>query len=266
MLENSFLGKSVKYKDNYDPTLLFAVPRELNRSKLQNINNFYGIDIWNAYEVSWLDNVGMPKTMVFSFFYDASSEFIIESKSLKLYLNSFNNTKFVSENVVKTTILQDISHTIQAETTIFPQNYNCTENISGFCLDNLAVECSKYQPEPTLLKTDNSLSDERLYTHNFKSNCLITGQPDFATIIIDYTGYTIEKKSLIQYLVSYRKHNEFHEHAVERIFCDIMEIVKPEKLSVYARFTRRGGVDINPFRTSNKNFLFDSLNFRTTRQ
>lgn len=264
-VNNSPLGKISTYISEYQPDLLFPIPRKLKRDEIHvpDVLPFKGMDIWNAYEISWLNSKGKPVVAWGEFIFLCESPNIIESKSFKLYLNSFNNTKFDSINDVAMTLQRDLSTACGAsvKVKIVPLN-ECSDNggwplipasslkYSGIYLDNLDIECDEYIVDPKLLKTQDVLVTEILYSDLLKSNCLVTGQPDWGSVCIEYTGNKIVHEDLLKYIVSFRNHNEFHEQCVERIFMDVMQYCQPEKLSVYARYTRRGGLDINPFRSS----------------
>jgi 7-cyano-7-deazaguanine reductase len=258
-LDNSVLGRNVAYKTEYDASLLFALPRQAKRDELgiPNPLPFFGIDIWNAYEISWLNPRGKPQIAIASFFIPADSPYIIESKSFKLYLNSFNQTIFNDTHTVQEQIKKDISQKvgtpIRMELTL-PTKFSTQtpKELEGILLDRLDIQVEHYTPNAALLKTipNTPPTTETLVSHLLKSNCLITGQPDWASIQIQYTGTEIDQASLLEYIISFRNHNEFHEQCVERIFMDILSQCKPQKLSVYARYTRRGGLDINPWRSN----------------
>ncbi|MDO6446431.1 NADPH-dependent 7-cyano-7-deazaguanine reductase QueF [Colwellia sp. 1_MG-2023] len=272
-LDKLTLGKTTQYISEYQPSLLQSVPRSLNRTELnltaENLP-FKGEDIWYGYELSWLNNKGKPVVAVAEFSFPCTSPNIVESKSFKLYLNSFNQTKFTDIHAVQTILCQDLTKTCgaQAKVTLFNVEECPALNIKQIpstCIDELDIEVEEYhlQPELLSLENDEENTDELLVSHLLKSNCLITNQPDWASIYIDYSGNKINHKSLLKYLISFRQHNEFHEQCVERIFCDIQRYCQPEKLTVYARYTRRGGLDINPFRTTENNKPFFA---RTIRQ
>ncbi|WP_286232775.1 NADPH-dependent 7-cyano-7-deazaguanine reductase QueF [Thalassotalea sediminis] len=260
-LENLSLGKNTEYASQYNPDLLQSVPRSLNRNELALIEGqlpFIGEDIWYGYEVSWLNSKGKPIVKVAEFRFPCTSPNIVESKSFKLYLNSFNQTKFPSEQAVKDAMVKDLSKTsaANAKVTLYPVD-NCPvlaiKNHSSQCIDDLDIEMNDYQLSSAHLSTEsNEEVTESLVSHLLKSNCLITNQPDWASLFVEYQGPKISHQALLKYVISFREHNEFHEQCVERIYCDIMEICKPTKLSVYARYTRRGGLDINPFRSSHQ--------------
>ena len=263
-LDKLTLGKTTKYSANYDASLLQAVPRQLNRSQL-NIDcsslPFNGEDVWYGYELSWLNNKGKPVVAVAEFRFPCSSKNIVESKSFKLYLNSFNQTKFSDMASVEKQLQQDLSKVAlaQAQVKLFKVTDCPALAIShepATCLDELDIDVEKYDIEPSLLLSDNNANEqvtEALVSHLLKSNCLITNQPDWASIYINYTGKKINHQGLLKYLISFRQHNEFHEQCVERIFCDIKKHCQVEELTVFARYTRRGGLDINPYRSTSTN-------------
>lgn len=252
------LGKHARYEEIYNPTLLCGIKRQESRTELgidQGELPFHGMDIWNAYELSWLNAKGKPEIAIAEIQVPCNSDSIVESKSLKLYFGSFNQTRFNSKEEVIHTIESDLSSTVHATVMVKlmmgeEQMQRTIDRIQGRCLDELDLEVSDYQLKPELLKnTEGAATSETLYTHLLRSNCPVTGQPDWASVLISYQGLPIESESLLRYLLSYRKHSEFHEQCVERIFMDIKKQCKPEHLTVYARFTRRGGIDINPFRS-----------------
>lgn len=251
------LGKIVDYAKHYDASLLQPVPRSLNRKTLplDKVPAFKGVDIWNGYELSWLNMKGKPIVAILQVVVPFSSPNLIESKSFKLYLNSFNGSQFESVTQVKSVITADLSacagEAIEVSI-VLPHEFNCMDTAidQGRCIDDIDITVDHYQPNPQLLKTHDSVITETVHSHLLKSNCLITNQPDWATIEIQYTGPQIDDAALLAYLISFRDHNEFHEQCVERIFCDIMLHCNPQSLSVFAKYTRRGGLDINPFRTT----------------
>lgn len=259
--EHSPLGKASAYVDQYTPDLLFPIARKTKRDeiKVPSPLPFYGYDLWNAYEISWLNAKGKPVVATAEIIIPATSDCLIESKSLKLYFNSFNQTRFDSEKQVEKHVIEDLSHATQSPVSvklslIDSVGSNTFEQLNGFCLDDLDIEINQYQPDPSLLLTDNKMTSETVYSHLLKSNCLVTGQPDWGSVEIQYSGHQISHAGLLKYLISFRKHNEFHEQCVERIFMDITRQCRPTELTVYARYTRRGGLDINPYRTSKPDF------------
>lgn len=260
-LDASPLGDVTAYRDRYAPELLFPVARCVQRRVLglnaEAALPFFGIDLWNAYEISWLTPGGKPVAVLGTFRVPAASSHIIESKSLKLYLNSFNQTTFASLSEVRDVMVRDLSAAAGADVEVFLWEAAALaqrplKNFAGILLDGLAVETGTYQPAPELLSlaAGDDLADETLVSHLFRSNCPVTGQPDWASVQIQYRGPRLRHESLLAYLISYRQHAGFHEHCVERIYLDIWQRCRPERLSVYARYTRRGGLDINPFRSS----------------
>lgn len=255
------LGRATQYPDQYDPSLLFPIARSENRLKL-NIRPdqalpFVGVDIWNAFELSWLNPKGKPKIAIAEFQIPADSPNMIESKSFKLYLNSLNNARFEDESEVRERLIADLSEVAgsQVVTRISPSDAIAKkgmQEMSGVLIDRLDIEIDpKLKADPNLLQVNESFGpiEQCLVSHLLKSNCPVTGQPDWASVQIRYQGRPILEEGLLRYLIGFRQLGEFHEHCVETIFCDIKRECKPEKLSVYARYTRRGGLDINPFRT-----------------
>ncbi|MBD8514973.1 NADPH-dependent 7-cyano-7-deazaguanine reductase QueF [Photobacterium sp. WH77] len=253
------LGQKSEYKDQYDPTLLQAVPRKLNRDDLSLSDDlpFTGYDIWTLYELSWLNSKGLPQVAIGEVRLPASSPNLIESKSFKLFLNSLNNTRFGSWQEVADILQKDLSACagMDVDVTIQPLSDFTDQPIvdfAGECIDEQDIEITSFDFEPELL--NNAASGEEveevLHSHLLKSNCLITSQPDWGSVRIAYKGKRIDREKLLRYLVSFRNHNEFHEQCVERIFMDLMRFCQPERLTVYARYTRRGGLDINPYRTN----------------
>lgn len=277
--ENSLLGKPAPYVDQYDASLLFPVARASKRVEMgvHGTLPFLGADLWTAFELSWLNARGKPQVALAHITVPCESLNIVESKSFKLYLNSFNNTRFVDAQEVRERIRADITEAVwrggvaQASVGVrmlLPDMFDRepVHEIDGLSLDRLDIECTQFTPAPGLLKSalGEAPVTEVLCSNLLKSNCLVTGQPDWASVQISYTGPQIDQASLLQYIVSFRNHNEFHEQCVERIFMDIWTRCQPLKLAVYARYTRRGGLDINPFRTSYPQPL--PPNIRTARQ
>ena len=271
--ENSSLGKASAYVDQYDPTLLFPMARADQRAGLGIVGAppFFGADMWTAYELSWLNTRGKPQVALAHITVPCESPNIVESKSVKLYLNSFNNTRFADARDVRERIRADINAAVGMGVgikTLGPEMFDRepVQELDGLNLDRLDVECLQFTPSPELLfsELDELPVEETLTSNLLKSNCLVTGQPDWGSVRIAYTGPPINQEGLLQYLVSFRNHNEFHEHCVERIFMDIWSRCRPLQLSVYARYTRRGGLDINPFRTSSPATL--PPNIRMARQ
>ncbi|HYC42660.1 MAG TPA: NADPH-dependent 7-cyano-7-deazaguanine reductase QueF [Noviherbaspirillum sp.] len=257
--EASPLGKPTAYQAEYTPSLLFPIPREQKRLEIgvSGTLPFFGMDIWNAYELSWLNARGKPQVAIASFTVPADSPNIIESKSFKLYLNSFNQTRIESPEALIEMLRTDLSNgfgsSVQVKLSL-PEAFSGLEmgELEGLLLDRLDIEVTEYSPNPGILKANHeeAIVEETFVSHLLKSNCLVTGQPDWGSVQIHYVGPQIDQERLLQYLIGFRNHNEFHEQCVERIFMDIMRQCKPQKLSVYARYTRRGGLDINPWRTN----------------
>ena len=263
--ENSPLGKAALYVDHYAPGLLFPIAREGKRQEIgvqSQALPFMGADLWTAYELSWLNPRGKPQVALAHITIPCESPCIIESKSFKLYLNSLNNSVFADAAAVQDTLRRDLSAAVSTPTQAFSVGVQLIDpdrfdqqpihELDGLNLDRLDIECSHFTPAPELLNaaTHEAPVSETLCSRLLKSNCLVTGQPDWGSVQIRYSGPQIDQAGLLAYLVSFRNHNEFHEQCVERIFTDIWRRCQPIKLSVYARYTRRGGLDINPFRTS----------------
>ena len=254
------LGKSTAYRDIYDASLLQGVPRSLNRDPLglkADSLPFHGGDIWTLYELSWLNARGLPQVAVGHVELDYTSVNLVESKSFKLYLNSFNQTRFDSWEAVQRTLERDLSACAQGKVTVALYRIDELEgqpiaHFHGTCIDEQDIEIDNYQFDTAWLENAASgkVVEETLVSHLLKSNCLITNQPDWGSVQISYRGPRIQREALLRYLVSFRQHNEFHEQCVERIFNDILRFCQPESLSVYARYTRRGGLDINPWRSN----------------
>jgi len=272
-LKSLKLGQKTEYASQYDRTLLQPVPRALNRDGLgitQNQPFTIGADIWTAYEISWLNEKGLPQVAIADIYLDYQSQNLIESKSFKLYLNSFNQSKFADFNAVQQTMQRDLSECAQGDVKVrlnpvAVYDSQKINHLQGDCIDEQDIQITSYEFNADWLKdcVSDEIVEEKLVSHLLKSNCLITNQPDWGTLYIHYIGKKINHEKLLRYVVSFRQHNEFHEQCVERIFCDLMHYAKPEKLTVYARYTRRGGLDINPFRSN-----FENLpeNLRLARQ
>ena len=281
------LGEDALYIDKYQPDLLNPIARSLSREKPSGspLADFSGVDIWTAYELSWINARGKPVVAVGRFDFDASSVSIIESKSFKYYLNSLNQSVFDSEEQLQNTLSNDLSKACGGRVSVLLRPIDKAQDffylqedglqkdglqkdglqkggleggathgsgLPGKCIDELDISASVYQPNAellTLCKSTSLVEGDRLYSHLLKSNCPVTGQPDWATLWVEYSGRKIDEEGLLKYVISYRQHQDFHENCVEQIFTDIKLHCKPEKLTVYARYTRRGGLDINPFRT-----------------
>lgn len=267
------LGQNTEYKSQYDASLLQPVPRRLNREGLgiveqQPFNQ--GEDVWTCYELSWLNPHGLPQVAIADVEIDFKSENLIESKSFKLYLNSFNQTKFASIEEVEQILTRDLSQCASGQVSVrihklADYTNQPIVNFSGECIDEQEIQIESYTFSNQHLENvaEDEIVEETLVSHLLKSNCLITSQPDWGSVQIHYVGKRLNREKLLRYLVSFREHNEFHEQCVERIFTDLMQFAKPEKLTVYARYTRRGGLDINPFRS---NFESVPVNLRMARQ
>ncbi|MFM9424603.1 7-cyano-7-deazaguanine reductase [Variovorax sp. GrIS 2.14] len=276
----SQLGKSSAYVDQYDPTQLFPISRATQREAMgikPGALPFFGADLWTAFELSWLNPRGKPQLAIVHFTVPCETPNIIESKSFKLYLNSFNGSTFATADAVRERLRADVAEALWRGSDrlegigvklIVPDQFDTepVHELDGLNLDRLDIECTHYQPAPELLTSDvtQMAVTETLTSRLLKSNCLVTGQPDWGSVQIRYSGPPIEQAGLLAYIVSFRNHNEFHEPCVERMFTDILRQCRPTKLAVYARYTRRGGLDINPFRTSWPQAL--PANARTARQ
>ena len=278
--EQSQLGKTSAYPDHYDASHLFPMPRAEKRQEIGAGANppFFGADIWTAFELGWLNQRGKPQVALAHFTVPCESPNIIESKSFKLYLGSFNNSRFTDAAQVQANIRADLNEALWRGASVpqsgvgvkilLPEIFDREplQELDGLSLDRLDIECTRYTPAPDLLSAIQGEPpvSEVLTSNLLKSNCLVTGQPDWGSVQLAYSGPQINQEGLLQYLVSFRNHHEFHEQCVERIFMDIWTRCKPTKLAVYARYTRRGGLDINPFRTSYPQAL--PRNVRNARQ
>ena len=256
-LDASPLGRETHYPDRYDPGLLFPVERAPQRALLRFDGGlpFRGVDVWTAYEVSWLDAHGKPQIGIATFEVPAQSPRLVESKSLKLYVTSLNQARFASASEVSAAIARDLSQATGATVAVtltLPRDFAMLHRgeLAGECLDELPLVAERDELSPDLLAAAGPIVAEALYSRLFRSVCPVTGQPDYASVQITYRGARIDRGGLLGYLVSFRRHPGFHEHCVERIFTDVWGRCRPEALGVYARFTRRGGIDINPYRTS----------------
>jgi 7-cyano-7-deazaguanine reductase len=265
--------------DHYDPSLLFPIRRQDKREEIgvRGQLPFLGADIWTAFELSWLNLRGKPQVAVAHVTVPCETTHIVESKSFKLYLNSFNNTQFADGKAVRDLLTADVSAAVWQGTKVQSQvgvvlrqpdrfDFEQVHELDGLSLDRLDIECDQYTPDASLLgaQFDQAPVSEVLCSNLLKSNCLVTGQPDWGSVRISYTGPQMDQAGLLRYIVSFRNHNEFHEQCVERMYMDIQRRCQPIKLAVYARYTRRGGLDINPFRTSHPQPL--PANHRTARQ
>ena len=276
---HSPLGQANPFVSQYDATLLYPMARATQREKLGlgKMLPFLGADLWTAFELSWLNTRGKPQVALAYITVPCESTHLIESKSLKLYLGSFSNTRFADVAEVQQRLRTDLTEAAWRGTAMHSAvgvklvssdlfDREPLFELDGLSLDRLDLDCDQYTPAPELLRaaTDEPPVTEVLTSRLLKSNCLVTGQPDWGSVQIRYSGSAIDQEGLLQYLVSFRNHHEFHEQCVERIFMDIWQRCQPHKLAVYARYTRRGGLDINPFRTSYAQAL--PANVRTARQ
>jgi len=274
--DDLLLGKETQYAFTYDNSLIFPIERTGNRERLnmpvKKVHGelpFFGQDVWTGYELSWLNLKGKPQVAIAEFVIPADSTSIVESKSFKLYLNSFNNTRLESIEQVKTRLQQDLSAGFgaQIEVTLFTVDAFPLVNAKlGENIDDLDIEVNDFEPNASLLQVNPAhLTSQTLNSHLLKSNCPVTGQPDWATLVVQYKGTEIDRASLLKYIISYRNHDDFHEHCVEQIFCDLCQAGEFEELVVTARYTRRGGLDINPTR-SLKPLMEDDVVGRLARQ
>lgn len=258
--EHSPLGKSSDYVATYSPHLLFPIPRAPKWAELgltAETLPYQGVDLWNCYELSWLLPSGKPVVAIGEFEIPADSPSIIESKSFKLYLNSLNQSVFESREALAEVMSSDLSAAAgkPVKARLRTLDEVAAEGIAtlpGRCVDDLDVTIEHYDhPQPGLLACDaGHMVEESLHSHLLKSNCPVTGQPDWGSVVVEYRGAALQAESLLAYLVSFRQHADFHEQCVERIFLDLQRLLQPEKLTVYARYVRRGGLDINPYRST----------------
>ena len=267
----STLGKEVVYKDTYDASLLFGISRSENRDKLIITDPLNGVDVWNGYEISWLNSKGKPIIRQAIFTFDCQNENIVESKSFKLYLNSFNQSEIDDEQLVIDTIKTDLSKCANGEVSVEFFNVSEIKSAASFknfeCIDEIDIDVTQYEVDSDLLKADehSHVLNQQIVSHLLKSNCPVTGQPDWGSVFIQMDGPQLDKASLLKYIISYRQHGEFHEHCVEQIFCDINRLFNPSSLIVCAKYVRRGGLDINPIRIKNAKVM-DVKEFRVSRQ
>lgn len=270
--ENSPLGKKSQYASEYDPTLLYPIARKINRDAIgvpQQLP-FRGVDIWTAFEISCLNSKGKPMIAIGEIVIPCHSPNIVESKSLKLYLNSFSQMRLESEDHLRRIIERDLSAGFGAEVSVKlipPKEFHLLQigDFDGICLDDLDIEVDNYRIDPSTLQSDSSrYMEQTLFSHLLKSNCLVTGQPDWLSVSMKYCGPKIDCEGLLKYIISFRNTNEFSEQCIERIYMDLLNYCSPEKLTVYGRSTRRGGLDINPFRSNFEERPFQ--NIRLARQ
>ena len=260
-LDGLLLGKNTPVVDEYSPELLFPIPRATARSRLGLSDDlpFHGADQWHAYELSWLDARGKPEARVGRFIVPATSPHMVESKSFKLYLNSLNSTRFDTEDDARRLITSDVSAVAGAQVSLelYPVGDASLAGgeLPGDCLDELEIEVDDAAPEAAVLAREEGDAQEQLYSHLLRSLCPVTGQPDWASVWISYRGPRINRASLLRYIIAFRRHQEFHEQCVERMFVDLLRRFSPEMLEIQAFYTRRGGMDINPFRSTDPGAL-----------
>jgi len=271
--EHSPLGKSSEYVATYSPSLLFPIPRLAKWAELGVSGDalpWQGVDFWNCFELSWLLPSGKPVVAIGEFAIPCDSPNIIESKSFKLYLNSLNQTVFASVAELQACLVKDLSAAagkpvaVKVSTLAEVEGQGVTA-LPGQCIDELDVSISNYeQPQPELLRcAADRVVEETVHSHLLKSNCPVTGQPDWGSVVVEYKGRALDHASLLTYLISFRQHADFHEQCVERIYLDLKNLLKPEHLTVYARYVRRGGLDINPYRSTG---AINPQNLRLVRQ
>ncbi|PXX97344.1 NADPH-dependent 7-cyano-7-deazaguanine reductase QueF [Halomonas sp. LBP4] len=254
-LEHAPLGRESAYPEHYDAGLLYPIARAANRAPLgidEGALPFVGEDEWHAFEVSWLNARGKPMVAVARFRLPVDSPNLIESKSWKLYLNGFNQTRFDSRAGVIDTLVADLSAAAGAPVSVELFDVDdavlAPQRLPGESLDDLDIEVSDYTPSADHLRVGEEIVEETLHSHLLKSNCPVTGQPDWGSVLIRYRGPKLDREGLLRYLIGYRQHQDFHEHCVEHIFTDLMTRARPERLLVLARYVRRGGLDISPWR------------------
>jgi 7-cyano-7-deazaguanine reductase len=272
-MDKNPLGEQSDYPRHYDPDLLYAIPRWASRSLL-NIDKtipLQGFDLWRAYELSWLNERGKPQVAMGELYFDARSENLVESKSLKLYLNSLNNETFASADSFSARVATDLKELTRSEVQVVIRQLaesplSHVQVPPGKCIDDMDSGIIEIQPDAEILKTTGSQTEHSaLYSNLFRSNCPITGQPDWATVMVQYSGPTIDEQSLLAYLCSFRQHAGYHEECAEMIYRDLMFKCEPTDLVVGMNFARRGGLDINPFR-SNQPISPERMSYRFVRQ
>ena len=251
------LGEDVAFVDRYTPSLLQSIRRDASRRAYLSDGHlpFGGEDLWTGYDFTWLDHRGKPSVATFKLSAPCTTPVLVESKSLKLYLSSFSQTRFANWAEVQTTLASDLQVAYQGPVIVELVPITHTEpatKFAGTSLDDLTIDVDVYTPDVGLLELgDADVSvHESVHTHLFRSVCPVTGQPDLAGVWISYRGRPVERASLLAYLISYRTHAAFHEACIEQIFVDLLNACRPEALTVYGRFQRRGGLDINPYRTT----------------
>jgi 7-cyano-7-deazaguanine reductase len=256
-MKTIFLGQKTPNITEYDASLLQPIPREIKRSDIGITTElpFAGFDLWRSYEFSFLLENGKPTIWMLRLQFDTASKNIIESKSLKIYLNSFSMSRFKDEQVVKEILINDLSIAVHSPVKVEIKNlsqavtwHTQSDYELGLCIDSLDIACNEYHVNQNYLKTHDQYAHERLHSHLLRSNCLVTNQPDWGSVVIEYHGPQIDHGGLLQYLVSFREHQEFHEHCIERIFVDLLKYCQPQALLVAGYYTRRGGLDITPIR------------------
>ncbi len=254
---NTMLGKSTEYIDTYSPALLTPIPRSLGRDVV-GVHTFKGVDVWRLYEITWINANGMPIVAAGEIHVPAMSPFIVESKSLKLYIGSLTQTVINSVEEAAALIQRDVSKCVGAEVGVHIEPLSVwaqpIEKVPGVLLEDAVTDltCHTYEPDASLLALadGDEVVEETLSSNLLRSRCPVTGQPDHASLIVQYRGRKIDRRALLAYIVSYRRHQGFHEQCAEQIFTDIMKRLAPDSLSVFACFTRRGGIDISPFRST----------------
>ena len=252
------LGRESDYPHKYEPEVLCPISRSQSRARLGIGDElpFAGVDIWNAWDLTWLTPSGLPRVATAEIHVPADSPNIVESKSLKLYLGSFAMSPFESATAVADSIARDLAPCVGAKVLVSVLPVAGTEarsvaRLAGACLDDADLACSDWEVNPDLLRADSSdLTQEDVHTHLLRSLCPVTSQPDIGSLQISYSGPRIDHAGLLKYVVSFREHNDFHEACIERMFVDLLEKCGCEKLSVQARYQRRGGIDINPVRSN----------------
>jgi len=271
-LAHAPLGQEVRYPASYDSGLLFPIARQTARQALSVLPAWTGADIWNAYELAWLNPRGKPVAAMARFVFSQESPNLIESKSFKLYLNSFNEERLSGPPEVERRLRDDLSRAagapVQVKLMRLDDAQPPCQPLRGESLDEADIEIDAYRPKPGLLRCMDGAArvTETLTSDLLKSNCPVTGQPDWGSVLVHYTGPRIDRHALLRYIVSLRRHDEFHEHCVEKMYCDIWQACRPESLLVYARYTRRGGLDINPWRASDAALASMVSLARTVRQ
>lgn len=262
-VEHSLLGKDTVYPTEYQPDILFPISRALAREKYKEVPGIYqGQDWWHIFEVSWLNQHAVPQVAIARMSLTASSPYLIESKSLKLYFNGLNFTRFFDQTAFIATVEKDLSTAAGApvQITLFSVDDLAISQPQGICIDQLQPETFSTHPDASLLKFDqqadaSETQEIQLYSHLLRSNCPVTGQPDWGTLFIRYKGQKPCYRSILAYIISYRQHNGFHEQCVEQIYADLWQTLQPSQLMVYATYTRRGGLDINPCRVSDLSWM-----------